>query len=110
MKNNANYKDDWLSLRQEWKDRDYNYTSLSGEAVNELAVPQDLAGKFDFQRDLGYPGFYPYTRGVYPNMYKGRLWTMRMFSGFGTPEQTNQRYHYLLKHGQTGLSVAFDFP
>ena len=110
MENHNISRQDWLSTRTNWKDRDYEFTSLSGDEVNELATPDNLDGHFDYERELGYPGFYPYTRGVYPNMYKGRLWTMRMFSGFGTPEQTNQRYHYLLKHGQTGLSVAFDFP
>ena len=66
--------------------------------------------KFDYLRDLGFPGEYPYTRGVYATMYRARLWTMRQYAGFGTAEQTNQRFKYLLKHGQTGLSVAFDFP
>ena len=102
-------KQAWLSARKKWKDREGNFTTISSEAVNELATPEDIED-LDYQRDLGYPGMFPYTRGVYPNMYRGRLWTMRMFSGFGTPEQTNQRYHYLLKSGQTGISVAFDFP
>jgi methylmalonyl-CoA mutase N-terminal domain/subunit len=99
----------WQEERARWRDREANFTTVSSDQVNELAMPENLDG-FDFERDLGYPGFFPFTRGVYPNMYKGRLWTMRMFSGFGTPEQTNQRYHYLLKSGQTGISVAFDFP
>src|SRR5919112_6696195 len=60
--------------------------------------------------ELGYPGVYPYTRGVYPSMYRGRLWTMRQFAGFGTAAETNQRFRYLLEHGQTGLSTAFDMP
>ena len=107
MQNND--KKTWQEIRSKWNDRDHHFTSLSGEEVNELSTPEDLDG-FSFEKDLGYPGMYPYTRGVYPNMYKGRLWTMRMFSGFGTPEQTNERYHYLLKNGQTGMSVAFDFP
>jgi methylmalonyl-CoA mutase N-terminal domain/subunit len=64
----------------------------------------------DYLRDLGMPGEYPFTRGVQPTMYRGRLWTMRMFAGFGTPEQTNARFKYLLAQGQTGLSTAFDFP
>ena len=64
----------------------------------------------DYARDLGYPGVYPYTRGVYPSMYRGRLWTMRQFAGFGTAEETNERFRYLLEHGQTGLSTAFDMP
>jgi methylmalonyl-CoA mutase N-terminal domain/subunit len=69
----------------------------------------DLAG-WDPQRQLGAPGAYPFTRGIHPSMYRGRLWTMRQFAGFGTAEDTNQRYKFLLEHGQTGLSVAFDFP
>ena len=64
----------------------------------------------DYDRDLGYPGAYPFTRGVYPSMYRGRLWTMRQFAGFGTAEETNERFRYLLEHGQTGLSTAFDMP
>ena len=104
-----NNKKTWQDIRSKWNDRDDNFTSLSGDEVNELSTPENLDG-FDYNKDLGHPGMYPYTRGVYPNMYKGRLWTMRMFSGFGTPEQTNERYHYLLKNGQTGMSVAFDFP
>ena len=68
------------------------------------------AGRVDYLRDLGLPGEYPFTRGVQPTMYRGRLWTMRMFAGFGTPEQTNERFKYLLAQGQTGLSTAFDFP
>ena len=103
------HKNIWQETRNNWKDRDFEFKTLSGEEVNELSVPEDI-NDFDYSRDLGNPGFYPYTRGVYPNMYRGRLWTMRMFSGFGTPEQTNERFHYLLKNGQTGMSVAFDFP
>src|SRR5579862_1753046 len=64
----------------------------------------------DYARDLGEPGAYPYTRGVQPTMYRGRLWTMRQYAGFGTAKESNKRYHYLLKQGQTGLSVAFDLP
>src|SRR5579884_3813660 len=71
--------------------------------------PEDLAG-FDPARDLGRPGEFPYTRGIHPDMYRGKLWTMRQFSGFATPEETNRRYRYLLSQGQTGLSVAFDLP
>ncbi len=71
--------------------------------------PDDLSG-FDYHRDLGDPGHYPFTRGVYPDMYRGKLWTMRQFSGYGTPEETNRRLHFLLDQGQTGLSVAFDLP
>jgi methylmalonyl-CoA mutase N-terminal domain/subunit len=77
--------------------------------VNRAYTPIDVAG-FDYQRDLGFPGEYPFTRGVYPTMYRARFWTMRQYAGFGTAEQTNQRFKYLLEHGQKGLSVAFDFP
>src|SRR5262249_60137358 len=64
----------------------------------------------EYERDLGAPGAYPFTRGVYPSMYRGRLWTMRQFAGFGTAAETNERFRYLLEHGQTGLSTAFDMP
>ncbi len=85
------------------------FTTVSGHPVKEVYTPADLSG-FDPDTDLGRPGEHPYTRGVYSNMYRGRLWTMRQFAGFGTAEDTNKRFHYLLGHGQTGLSVAFDFP
>jgi methylmalonyl-CoA mutase, N-terminal domain len=86
--------------------------SLSGEPVRPLYTPADLpAGIGDPDRDpVGAPGSFPYTRGVYETMYRGRLWTMRQFAGFGTSEETNERFHYLLDHGQTGLSTAFDMP
>ena len=82
---------------------------MSGIEKKPVYTPHDLAG-YDYQRQLGAPGHYPFTRGIHPTMYRGRLWTMRQFSGFGTAEDTNRRYKYLLRHGQTGLSVAFDFP
>jgi len=85
------------------------FITVSGEEVNELYTPADVDGA-EFNNKVGYPGKYPYTRGVHHTMYRGRLWTMRQFSGMGTPKQTNERYHYLLKNGQTGLSVAFDLP
>ncbi|HEY2632448.1 MAG TPA: methylmalonyl-CoA mutase family protein [Solirubrobacteraceae bacterium] len=86
--------------------------TLSGEPVKELYTPDDLPqGIGDTERDpIGKPGSYPFTRGVYESMYRGRLWTMRQFAGFGTSEETNERFHYLLDHGQTGLSTAFDMP
>src|SRR5438270_12260491 len=92
--------------RPAWK-RDF--TTVSGAAVDPLAGPDTLAG-FDPERDLGWPGEYPYTRGVQPTMYRGKVWTMRQFAGFGTAKQTNERFHYLLAHGQTGLSTAFPLP
>ena len=89
--------------------RDDLYTTVSGAPVNMLYTPKDLE-EIDFSKDIGFPGEFPYTRGIHPTGYRGKLWTMRQFAGFGTPEDTNERYHYLLDHGQTGLSVAFDLP
>ncbi len=89
--------------------QDIEFTTVSGEEVGEIYTPDEIEG-FDYNEKLGFPGQYPYTRGVYPNMYRGRLWTQRQFAGFGTAKDTNGRYHYLLDHGQTGLSVAFDMP
>ncbi len=85
------------------------FMTVSSKPLKPLYDPTDLAD-FDYDRDLGYPGQYPYTRGVHATMYRVKPWTMRQFSGFGTPRQTNERYHYLLKRGQHGLSVAFDLP
>lgn len=102
-------KDSWDKKLKTCKERDVKFTTVSGQAVKPLYTDDDIEG-FDYDRDLGYPGEFPYVRGVYTNMYRGRLWTMRQFSGFGTPKDTNKRYKYLLNHGQTGLSVAFDFP
>jgi len=84
------------------------FSTWSDLDVMDLLTPADA--RVDYMRDLGLPGEYPFTRGVQPTMYRGRLWTMRMFAGFGTPEQTNERFKYLLAEGQTGLSTAFDFP
>ena len=86
-------------------ERRASFTTLSGDPVRPLYTPADVA-----EPDPGLPGEYPYTRGVYPSMYRGRLWTMRQFAGFGTAEETNARFRYLLDHGQTGLSTAFDMP
>jgi methylmalonyl-CoA mutase N-terminal domain/subunit len=90
-------------------ERRKRFTTLSDIEVGPLYTPEDLAG-FDPARDLGYPGEYPFTRGVQASMYRGRVWTMRQFAGFGSPEDTNRRFHYLMEHGVTGLSVAFDMP
>jgi len=86
-----------------------DFTTVSGAEVNPLAGPDSVAG-LDPERDLGWPGEYPFTRGVQPTMYRGKLWTMRQFAGYGTAKQTNARFHYLLTHGQTGLSTAFHLP
>jgi methylmalonyl-CoA mutase N-terminal domain/subunit len=84
------------------------FSTMSGIENEPLAAADTVA--IDADRDLGYPGVFPFTRGVYPSMYRGRLWTMRQFAGFGTAEETNERFRYLLEHGQTGLSTAFDMP
>ncbi len=106
---------------QQWKKDDYEraldkscpsrtpFTTTSGKKIKELYTPLDL-DNFDYMKELNFPGKFPFTRGIHPTMYHGRLWTMRQFSGFGTAEQTNQRYKYLLNHGTTGLSVAFHLP
>src|SRR5438034_10757998 len=84
-------------------------TTVSSVPIEPLYTPESLNG-FDPEVDLGFPGQYPYTRGVHATMYRSRLWTMRQFAGFGTPKQTNERFKFLLKQGQTGLSTAFDLP
>ncbi len=89
-------------------ERDVAFTTISGEPVEPLYTAEDLPG--DAAERIGFPGEHPYTRGVYPSMYRGRLWTMRQFAGYGTAEETNERFRYLLGHGQTGLSTAFDMP
>jgi len=102
-------KDRWRSAalkRPPWKK---DFTTVSSMEVNPLATPVEIA-KLDFQRDLAFPGQFPFTRGIHPSGYRGRLWTMRQFAGFGTPQQTNERFQYLLEHGQTGLSTAFHLP
>jgi methylmalonyl-CoA mutase N-terminal domain/subunit len=100
---------------EEWRaayglspEREVPFASLSSERIEPLYTERDLPG--DLEASIGLPGQYPYTRGVYPSMYRGRLWTMRQFAGFGTAEETNERFHYLIEHGQTGLSTAFDMP
>src|SRR5947209_12959112 len=99
---------DWESNRY-GRDRDARFTTLSDQPIKPLYTPLDLQHT-DFARDIEFPAEYPYTRGIYGNMYRGRLWTMRQFAGFGTAQDTNRRFHYLLDHGMTGLSVAFDNP
>jgi len=89
-------------------EREALFSTMSGVDVDPLYTPDNVEIQYD--RDLGFPGVFPYTRGVYPSMYRGRLWTMRQFAGFGMAEETNARFRYLLEHGQTGLSTAFDMP
>jgi methylmalonyl-CoA mutase N-terminal domain/subunit len=98
----------WLEAYGLTPERDTSFTTLSGEAIKPLYTEADLPA--DPNAAIGLPGDYPFTRGVYPSMYRGRLWTMRQFAGFGTAEETNHRFRYLLDHGQTGLSTAFDMP
>ena len=104
-----NAKDRWEEAYAEMNERDdVEFSTMSGIPIKPLYTPEDVEG--DFEEKIGYPGEYPYTRGVYPNMYRGRLWTIRQFAGFGSAKETNERFKYLLKQGQNGLSVAFDMP
>ena len=99
--------------RERSPERDATFETSSGKPVAPLYTPEDIASDgdgFAYAEKLGFPGSYPYTRGIQPTMYRGRLWTMRQYAGFGTAEESNQRYKYLLSQGQTGLSVAFDLP
>ncbi|MDG6915679.1 MAG: methylmalonyl-CoA mutase, partial [Nitrososphaerota archaeon] len=95
----------WVETAPELK---AHFETASGVPLQPVYTPSDIASIA--QSELALPGVFPYTRGVYPSMYRGRQWTMRMFSGFGTPEDTNKRLKLLLEHGETGLSVAFDMP
>ncbi|MCW5897003.1 MAG: methylmalonyl-CoA mutase family protein [Bacteroidetes bacterium] len=114
---NTNGFDDVRKQKQNWaakaakssRQLQAKFTTVSGAPVDLLYTPDDLA-RSNYLSDIGFPGEFPYTRGIHHNMYRGKLWTMRQFAGFGAPEDTNERYHYLLDHGQTGLSVAFDLP
>jgi methylmalonyl-CoA mutase N-terminal domain/subunit len=102
-------KDRWFAERYAASgERDALFTTMSGEPIAPLYTEEDLTG--DAEEAIGRPGEFPFTRGVYPSMYRGRLWTMRQFAGFGTAEETNERFRYLLDHGQGGLSTAFDMP
>jgi len=98
----------WQEAFGRTPERDAPFSTISGEPIAPLYTEADLPA--DPAAAIGLPGEYPFTRGVYPSMYRGRLWTMRQFAGFGTSEETNERFHYLLEHGQTGLSTAFDMP
>ena len=101
-------KQKWVKAANDSTNRDYNFDTLSGKTLDSLYYPENPTD--NYLDKLGFPGQYPYTRGVHANMYRGKLWTKRQFSGFGTPQETNARYHSLLSKGQTGLSVAFDMP
>lgn len=114
MQNNG---EEFKAAKKSWSERSAKaprqvqpkFTTVSGEPIEPLYTPDDIA-HINVLHDIGFPGEFPYTRGIHDTMYRGKLWTMRQFAGFGTPEDTNARYHYLLEHGQTGLSVAFDLP
>jgi methylmalonyl-CoA mutase N-terminal domain/subunit len=111
---NGKGKSGWLEGRyaktiEKSPERDYPFETSDGQKTAPLYSPEDLNG-WDYDEQLGYPGEFPYTRGVQPTMYRGRLWTMRQYAGFGDAEESNERYRYLLAQGQTGLSVAFDLP
>jgi methylmalonyl-CoA mutase N-terminal domain/subunit len=101
-------RSEWIKESQKQPMRDYDFNTVSGLPIDMLYYPDE--GDETYVDKLGFPGQYPYTRGVHATMYRGRLWTMRQFAGFGTPKETNERYHFLLKGGQTGLSVAYDMP
>jgi len=102
-------KEEYLFSNKSKEREDANFNNLSENTIEEVYTPKDIKD-LDYERDLGKPGEYPYTRGIHKNMYRGKLWTMRQFAGYGTPEETNKRFKYLLEQGQTGLSVAFDMP
>jgi methylmalonyl-CoA mutase N-terminal domain/subunit len=101
-------KEEWEE-KSSFKERQEKFITTSSREIDRLYAPPDVEN-LDYMKDLGFPGQYPFTRGVHPTMYRGKIWTMRLFSGFGTAKETNERYKYLLAHGNTGLSVAFDFP
>ena len=102
-------KQEWLAKYPKQEERAARFSTLSDMEVDPLYTPEDLNSNH-YEQEIGMPGEYPFTRGVYPSMYRNKLWTMRQFAGFGTPEDTNQRFKFLLAEGQTGLSTAFDMP
>ncbi|MEF8870836.1 MAG: methylmalonyl-CoA mutase family protein [Haloarculaceae archaeon] len=105
----AEWESETLDPSLERGERKETFATVSNHEVDRLYTPVDIAD-IDFEEDIGFPGEEPYTRGPYPTMYRGRTWTMRQFAGFGTAEETNERFHYLIDEGQTGLSTAFDMP
>jgi methylmalonyl-CoA mutase N-terminal domain/subunit len=107
-------REEWESdtlepILERYGERHDRFATVSNLEIDRLYTPEDVAD-LDYEEDLGFPGEEPFTRGVYPTMYRGRTWTMRQFAGFGTAEETNERFHYLIEEGQTGLSTAFDMP
>lgn len=107
--NKSKSKQEWLQTVEKIKTTEMKFTTLSDEEIDLVYTPEDVKD-INYDNDIGHPGEFPYTRGIHHNLYRGKLWTMRQFAGFGTPEDTNERFKYLLEHGQTGLSIAFDLP
>jgi len=107
-KKNIKKLKDWQDKVKNSQSRNYNFETVSGKQNDLLYYPSEISDAYI--KKLGFPGQYPYTRGIHPNLYRGKLWTMRQFAGFGSPQETNERFKFLLKNGQTGLSVAFDMP
>ena len=105
------HKKEWINnvYSKNNNERKKNYKNLSEIEIKNIYTPDDIS-HLEYMKDMGFPGEFPFLRGVYPTMYRGRLWTYRQFAGFGSSKETNQRYKYLLDHGETGLSVAFDYP
>ncbi len=108
---------EYIEAQKRWAERNaknktfgWKHTTLSGKMIEPLYAPEQTSTPKDFLENIGFPGEFPYTRGIHPNGYRGKVWTMRQFAGFGSPEDTNERFKYLLAHGQTGLSTAFDLP
>ena len=97
----------WESNAEKSSFREYSFDTVSGENIDLLYYPEDISDSY--LEKLNFPGQFPYTRGIHPNLYRGKLWTMRQFAGFGSPEQTNKRFKYLLSQGQGGLSVAVSY-
>ncbi len=108
-KENKKWAGDLSNVLGETPERLPRFTTVSDLEIKDLYTPLNIE-EMDYSRDVGFPGVYPFTRGVHPSMYRGKLWTMRMFSGLAGPEETNKRFHYLLSHGETGLSIAFHYP
>ncbi len=100
MDTKKNARDRWEEAYAERGERDEEFSTMSGVPVKPLYTPEDVEG--DFEEKIGYPGEYPHTRGIHPNMYRGRLWTIRQFAGFGSAKDTNERFHYLLEQGRPG--------
>jgi len=108
-KENEWQKNKYKKITKNHPERKESFENLSGIGIKNIYNPWDNKD-LEFFKDIGFPGEYPFLRGIHATMHRGRLWTMRQFAGFGSAEETNKRYKYLLKHGETGLSVAFDYP